>query len=217
MRCIAPGVHVVDRPLQFLGLEIGARMTVLELGEGLLLHSPVDVDADALAEIGAPRWALAPNKLHHLFAKPWADAGVETWAAPGLPQKRTDVSFAGVVDSGTHPFGPEVHVLTLQSFSLTNEVVLFHEPSKTLVVTDLLFNFQPTDPWLTRVAMRCACAYPGTEVSLLERFGMKRSVAREEIGAILDWPFERIVMSHGAVVERDAKERFAHAYRWLGL
>ena len=217
MREIASGVHIADRPLRFFGVEIGTRMTVLQLSDGLLVHSPIDVDPETLEGLGDPRWVLAPNKLHHLFVGPWIDAGLEGWAAPGLPDKRTDLSFAGVVETGTHPFGPEVEVVALSCFSLSNEVVLFHEPSRTLLVTDLVFNFPRTAPWFTRFAMGCACAYPGCRASLLERVGMNRAVAREEIAILQGFGFERIVMSHGDVVETDAQQAFADAYRWLGI
>ncbi len=217
LRQIGPGVHIVERPQRFFGLEIGARMTVLQVSDGLLVHSPVDVDPKVLNSLGAPRWVLAPNKLHHLYAGPWIEAGLEGWAAPGLPHKRPDLSFAGVVQTGTHPFGPDVEVLALSCFSLSNEVVLFHKPSRTLVVSDLVFNFSPTAPWLTRAAMWCSCAYPGCRASLLERVGMKRAVAREELRTVLGFGFERIVMAHGEVITSDARQIFAHAYRWLGL
>ena len=108
-------------------------------------------------------------------------------------------------------------MLTLSCFSLTNEVVLFHKPSRTLVVTDLVLNFPKTAPWFTRTAMFCACAYPGCQASVFERVGMKRAVAREEIGAILDFGFERIIMAHGEIIESNAREAFANAYRWLGF
>ncbi len=217
MREIAPGIHTFERPLRFLGLEVGTRMTVLELPDGLLVHSPIDLPPETLEELGEPRWVLAPSKLHHLFVGSWVQEGLEGWAAPGLPEKRRDVTFAGVVESGTFPFGPDVEVLTLSCFSLTNEVVLFHKPSRTLVVTDLVYNFPRTAPRLTRAVMWCACGYPGCKTSLLERVGMNRAVARQEIATILGFGFERIVMSHGDIVETGARDAFAHAYRWLGI
>ncbi len=217
MRTIAPDVHHIDRPLRFVGVELGARMTVLSLPEGLLVHSPVDVSPADLAALGEPRWVLAPNKLHHLFVGPWIAAGLEGWAAPGLPEKRPDVPFTGVVQTGTHPFGDTVEVVTLSCFSVTNEVVLYHKPSRTLLVTDLMFNIAPNAPWLTRAAMRCAGSYPGCQASLLERVWMDRPTARAELRSILDFPFERIVMAHGDVIDTDAQRAMRHAYRWLGL
>ncbi len=217
MHEIAPCIHILDRQLRFFGLEVGTRMTVLQLADGLLVHSPIDVPPETLKALGEPRWVLAPNKLHHLFVGPWVDAGLEGWAAPGLPEKRPDVPFTGVVESGTYPFGPDIEVVTLTCFSATNEVVLFHKPSRTLLVTDLVFNFPRTAPWLTRAAMWCAGCYPGCKTSLLERVGMKRAIAREEIKTIQGFGFARIVMAHGNVVETDAGGAFARAYRWLGI
>ena len=77
------------------GLEVGARMTVLALEGGLLVHSPVAVDPETVAHLGTPRWVVSPNKLHHLHIGPWIEGGLEGWAAPGLPEKRPDLAFSG--------------------------------------------------------------------------------------------------------------------------
>lgn len=217
MRTLAPGLHVIEVPQRFVGLEVGARATVIELDGGLLVHSPVAVDPGSLAHLGVVRWVLAPNLLHHLHVGPWIEAGAEAWAAPGLRAKRPDLSFTGVVGEDAEPFGDDVVLLPLRCFPFANEVVLLHRPSRTLVLTDLLFNFSPEAPWLTRAAMFCAGGYPGCSATLLERVGMKRAVAREEIGQMLTWDFDRIVLAHGEIVETDGRRVLADAYRWLGL
>ncbi|MEM1009866.1 MAG: hypothetical protein AAGJ35_12790, partial [Myxococcota bacterium] len=107
-REITPKLYVVETPQRFWGLEVGARMTILRLEGGLLLHSPVRIDASLLEPLGILRWALAPNRLHHLYMGPWIDAGLEAWAAPGLPAKRPDLKFHAVVGQDPHPFGEEV-------------------------------------------------------------------------------------------------------------
>ena len=98
-----------------------------------------------------------------------------------------------------------------------NEVVLLHRPSRTLVVSDLLFNIAPTAPWVTRAAMFCALGYPGCRSTLLERVGMKRDLARKELRELLSWDFDRIVIGHGDIIESDGRAVFARAYDWLGL
>ncbi len=206
-----------DAPQRFFGLEIGCRMTVLDTGDGLLLVSPIDLEPAALAPHGTPRWLLAPNKLHHRYVAPWLARGLEGWAAPGLPEKRPDLDFAHTVDAAGEPFGDAVRLIPLRCFSLTNEVVVLHRPSRTLVVTDLVFHFPPTAPWLTRAAMWCSGAYPGCRASLLERVGMDREVARAEIGALLALDFERLIPAHGALIEARGKDALRGAYRWLGL
>ena len=208
---IADGLRAVEAPQRFYGLEVGTRMTVLETSDGTLVHSPISFDAASLS----PRWVLAPNLLHHLYVGPWADSGAELWGAPGLPKKRADVAFDGVVEAGTSPFGTDIEVLPMRSFGLTNEVVVLHRPTRTLVVTDLVFHFGPDAPWLTRFAMGLSGAYPGCRTSILERLGMKRATAREEIETILSWDFDRLIMAHGDIIETGGKDALRSAYHWL--
>jgi hypothetical protein len=217
MRELAAGVHVLERPQRFFGLEVGTRMTVLALSGGLLVHSPVELDPSSLSPLGQPRWVLAPNLLHHLYVGPWMEAGLEGWAAPGLPEKRPELRFAGVIEPGASPFGDEVLLVPLTCFPFSNEVVVLHRPSRTLVLTDLVFNFAPTAPLATRIAMSCACAYPGCRASLLERALMRREVARRELRALLELDFDRVVLAHGEVIETGGKAALAGAYTWLGL
>ena len=217
MQTLAPNLHVIESAQRFLGLEMGARATVLQLDGGLLVHSPVAVDPRSLDHLGPLRWVLAPNKLHHLHVGPWIDAGAEGWAAPGLREKRPDLRFTGVVGEDPHPFGDEVVLLPLQCFPFANEVVLLHRASQTLILTDLMFNIAPTAPWLTRAAMFCACGYPGPSSSLLERVGMKRDLARQELRKILTWDFDRVIMAHGEVIESGGRSALARAYDWLDL
>jgi len=209
------GVHTFEAPQRFYGLEVGARMTVLELSDGLLVHSPLAIDPERLVPFGNPCWVVAPNKLHHLHVGPWVDAGLSAFAPAGLVDKRPDVSFAGVLDGSGHPFGSEVEVVPLACFGFTEEVVLLHRPSRTLVVTDLVFHFSTDAPWLTRAAMACLLGYPGCRTTLLERVGFDRKVARREIRHLLDLDFDRLVMAHGEVIEAGGKDALAGAFGWL--
>lgn len=217
MTPIADGVYVLESPQRFYGLEVGARMTLLQTDGGTLVHSPIDVPVEAVSAAGDLRWVVSPNRLHHLHAGPWLTHGLEGWAAPGLPEKRPDLLFAGVLERGVAPFGPDIGVYPLSCFPMTNEVVLLHRPSRTLVVTDLVFHFGPDAPWLTRAAMAMSLGYPGCCSTVLERVGFRRAVAREEIGALLELDFDRLVMSHGRIIETDGKESLRGAFRWLGV
>lgn len=215
LKRVTKGVWTVGRRQRFLGLEVGTRMTVLALDGRLLVHSPIDVPPSSVRELGHLRWVVAPNLLHHLYVGPWIEAGAEAWCAPGLEKKRSDLAFAGVIDEVAEPFGPDVLAVPLRSIALTNEVVLLHRPSRTLVVTDLLYHFQPDDPWSTRAVMRGLGGYPGVKTSLLEKIAMKRDVARAEIDRLLDLDFDRLIMAHGAVVESGGKQALADAFAWL--
>ena len=75
LRPLAQDLWVVERPQRFYGLEVGTRMTVLRLADGsLLLHSAVELDAALRREldaIGRVRFAVAPNRVHHLCEEGW--------------------------------------------------------------------------------------------------------------------------------------------------
>ncbi len=217
LRELAPGVHVVDAAQRFVGMEVGTRMTVLQLEGGLLVCSPIALDPGSVAHLGTLRWVLAPNLFHHLYLRPWAETGAELWGAAGLPKKRPDIEFRGVVEEASHPFGDEVQLLALSCFPFTNEVVVFHQPSGTLIVADLVFNIPATAPWGTRATMRALGGYPGCRTTLVERFGMKREPARREVSEITSLDFDRLVMAHGDVIETGGRAALRNAFGWLGL
>jgi hypothetical protein len=214
---IAAGVHVVEAEQSFYGLQLGARMTVLEVDGGLLVHSPLGVPLETLGHLGPPRWVLAPNTFHHLYVGPWLAAGCEGWAAPGVAEKRPDLGFHGVVTPGLRPFGPDIELFPLSCFPLSNEVVVYHRPSRTLVLTDLVFNLAPTAPWLTRAAMWCGGGYPGCRTTVIERGLMRREAARREMGDLLRLDFDRLIMAHGQVIESGGRDALAQAFAWLGV
>ncbi len=60
-------LHTFEAPLRFFGVEIGSRMTVIDIDGDLLLHSPIELDPARLAPLGTPRWLLAPSRMHHLL------------------------------------------------------------------------------------------------------------------------------------------------------
>ena len=211
------GLHCVSAPLRFMGVEIGARMSVMRSDSGWLVHSPLPYvkHGPSVAALGEAAWALAPNRFHHLFVGSWADAGIDAWAAPGLEKKRADVRFAGIVGEQKTNFGSDITLHLIRSMPITSEVVVHHAPSRTLVVCDLLFNIQGDASWFTRAALRLGGAYPGPSASLLEHIFMRRDAARGEIRRLLELDFDRVVMAHGAIIESGGKDALRRAYRWL--
>src|SRR5262249_23104614 len=106
-RSVAPNLWVAERPfkLPYVRVEIGTRMTIIRLVEGgLLVHSPVKLDAElrrSIDALGETRAIVAPNRLHHLFIGDYIAAYPEAraYAAPGLPQKRPDLRFDDVLSA----------------------------------------------------------------------------------------------------------------------
>ncbi len=223
LREISTGLWVAEQPLRFLGLEVGARMSVVRLpGSQLLVHSPIAWTSGLAAEIerlGAPAFLVAPNRFHHLFAQQWQATypGARLHVAPGLDRRRPDLTIAGVL--GGHPLPEWSMVLDqvlVEGFSLANEVVFFHGPSRTLIASDLVFNIGPSSPSATRIAFRLMGAYGRPASTLMERLLIRdRAAFRRSLERILAWPIEQLVVAHGEVVREGGRAALAEAYAWL--
>ncbi|HYB12927.1 MAG TPA: DUF4336 domain-containing protein [Myxococcota bacterium] len=214
---------MADRPLRLFGIEIGTRMTVIQLREGtLLLHSPVLCDGEtrrALDALGSVRFVLAPNKVHHFFVAPWKAAypTATLLAAPGLREKRPKIPFDGALE-GDPPeawrgFVEAEHFRGAQGI---NEIVLFHEASRTLVLTDLAMNFHAAANRRTDVWQRLFGVHNRFGPTRFVRFLIRdHQAARGSLQRILGWDFERITLAHGEVLEAGGKAALRDAYAWL--
>jgi hypothetical protein len=223
MQQLHSDLWVTESPLRFLGLEVGARMTIVRLpGSKLLLHSPIAATPDLVREVtalGPVAYLVAPNRLHHLFVGEWQlvcpDASV--YVAPGLETKRADLSIEGVLsDEPEAPWRDVIDQALLAGFPFANEVVFFHRPSATLIASDLAFNMGPSSPPLTRLAIRLGGGYGRLSPTLLERFLVRdRTAFRHSLLRILEWPFDRIVVAHGEVSESGGREELIRGYSWV--
>ena len=220
---LARDLFVLARPLRFGGVEVGMRMTAIRLASGsLFLHSPVGLDDElrkALESRGAPRFAVAPNRFHHLFAGEYAAAypELELWLAPGLESKRKDLAPAGVLGDEAAPgWAGEIDQVFFRGLPFANEVAFFHRASRTLLLADLAFNFGADSPALTRLAFRLLGSHGRFGPTLLERFLTRdRAAARASLERILAWDFERVIVAHGRVLESGGPEALRRGYAWL--
>ncbi len=220
---VTDDVWVVHRPLRFLGVEVGTRMTVVRLADGgLWVHSPVPIDDDlaaSLRALGPVRYIVAPNKLHHLFAGEakgrFADASLHL--APGLSAKRPDLQGTELVPDQAPPWGEEIAVLHVGGLRVLGEVVFFHVASRTLVVSDLAFNIGPSAPWGTRQFGRLTGTYGklGCPLDVRLLFIADRDAFAASIEVIRGWAPARIVLAHGDIVVEDAAAAFDAAFAFV--
>lgn len=223
LRSLANGLWVAERPQTFYGLPVGTRMTVIRLSGGrLLLHSPVALDSELRTEldaIGRVSYAVAPNRVHHLYAGEVAKAYPEArlWVAPGLERKRPDLAFVAVLgDEPPEEWREEVRQVFFRGRPYENEVVFFHPTSRTLILCDLAFNFGPRTAAPTRLLMRLLRSYGRLGPSKLDPWLIRdRDAARESLERILAWDFDRVVVAHGEVLESGGREALRAGYAWL--
>ena len=213
-----------------IGPGVPVRMTVIRLPDGdLLLHSPTRHSAGlqrALAALGPIRYLVAPNSVHWMFCKDWQDAvhDAVTFAAPGL-RKRGQVRRSGLhIDHELSELPPAdwdgvIEQVVVPGGAGFREVAMFHRPSGTLLMTDLVQNFEPAKlPWVLRPlawllgnAMPTSRAPGHLRAVMLLRRGDAAVAARK----IVAWAPTRIVVTHGRPIERDATARLRSSFGWL--
>lgn len=218
---LGPGLWTRDYPLRLIGAELGARATVVALqAGGLALISPGPIDdplARELADLGGVRALIAPNAFHHLHLLAASRRFPEAicFVAPGVEAKLGGRPEGEIRMLGSEPdplWTPDLEQCPIEGAPRVNETVFFHPPSKTLIVTDLCFHFDPPPGGWTGLFLRLGGAYGRLGVSRLMRSLLKdRAAVRASIERLLDWDFEQIVVTHGSVLREDAKSRFRAA------
>jgi hypothetical protein len=224
LRPLGQDLWVAERPFEALPfLDIGTRMSVVRSPTGgLVLHSPVEADEEtrkAVEALGPVSAIVCPNRVHHLFAGGWKQAypGARLLGPPGLPEKRRDLAFDGLLgddpDPG-HRGALESHLV--RGAPYLSEVAFLHPASRTLLLTDLAFHPTPASSpglrrWTRLTRVRDGFG-PNAVVRLLVR---DRRALRASIDHLLGWDFERVTVTHGEVLESGGREALRRAWAWL--
>ena len=140
-----------------------------------------------------------------------------------MPEKRADLTFDQLLtESGSFentldylPFKGFAAILP-RGIKVANETVFCHRPSRTLILTDIAFNFGQNDSLSIRLAAQVLGSYQKLQPSLLEKLGTRDKAAVEaSIRQVLVWDFDRVIPGHGSIVEADGKAALKTGYEWF--
>ena len=227
---VAGDVFVVDSLMPGpLGSALPVRMTVIRLpGGDLVLHSPTRFSYPLklqLEALGRIRHLVAPNVAHWMFLLDWQRACPDavTWAAPGLrergPVRRSGVRLDNDLGDVPPPEWDGITLVTVPGGLGFLEVALFHGPSRTLVLTDLVLNLEAQKlPAAIRPLARLlgVVAPDGMPAAYLRAvIKLRRASAARAAQRLLDLRPERVVFAHGAWFEQDATAALRRSLRWL--
>ncbi len=190
----------------------------------LFVWSPIGMTPELKAEVealGEPRFLVSPNKLHHLFLAEWKAAypRAKLFAPPGLRRRRPDLAFdADLVDAADPGWEGEIdQVLFRGSFAMT-EVVFFHRASRSAIFADLIQSL-PRDlvkGWRGVLARLSGILEPNIGIPGDWRASfLERRAARAALARILTPDIERVIIAHGAPVQRDGDAFVRRAFAWL--
>ena len=228
LKPLADRIWTVDSgPLDGL---LPLRMTVIQLpDDSLLLHSPTQLTPKLQAELtalGPVRALVAPSPAHWMFVRDWQRAypKAETWAAPGLAERKQVQESGLVIDhelSGTQPlaWGGAIDLVTVRGGFGFSEIALFHKPSGSLVLTDLVMNIEPDRlPALMRpLARLLGITAPVGRAPAYVRalFKLGGWAARDAAARLVALRPDHVVFAHGRPFEGKAADALAQSLAWL--
>jgi hypothetical protein len=99
------------------------------------------------------------------------------------------------------------------------EVVFLHRPSRTLLVADLIENFEPDKIpfWMRWLVWFGGCLDPngGTPRDMRLTFAKQKSRFRTAVETMIAWNPERIILAHGRWYDKDGARELRRAFRWV--
>jgi len=229
LKPLAGEIWVADGPaVPFYGMPYPTRMTLVRLPRGgLWLHSPIAPDEGLIREVealGFVRFLVAPNALHYLHLPAWAARFPEAavFAAPGVARRaaRHDVDFPRhevLGDRAPEGWAGTLRQILVPGHPFLKEIAFFHEPSRSLILTDLIENFEAArlGP-LMRLAtwiggIRAPHGQTPRDAQLTWR---DRAAAAHALRQVIGWDPARVVLAHGRIIDADVEGRLRHAFGW---
>lgn len=229
---IGDGIWIVDGPEirmdYVLGISIPfpTRMVIVRLaGGGLWLHSPVAPDPalfGAVAALGDPAFLIAPNSIHYWYLPDWQARfpWALTHAVPGLAgtAKRRFRIDATLGDAPAPDWQGQIDQALVPG-SLVTEAVFHHRASRTLILTDLIENFEPArinSPFWRAMMRLFGAADPDGKApyDLRWTFRKHRAELRDRVTRMIGWQPEQVIMAHGRPYLENGTEELRRAFDW---
>lgn len=231
LKPIADNIWVVDGPsIRFYGAAFSTRMTVVRLQNGdIWLHSPTkicDSLKDEIAALGPVRHLIAPNWIHYAYIREWQTAfrTARAYAAPGVQARAKKhgmhIRFnENLTQTAPEPWAGQIKQMVVEGSKIHREAVFFHTASRTLILTDLIENFEPENlSWIMRILTRWGGIQdPDGQMprDMRMSFSKGRKKLRAAIEQMIDWGPERIILAHGRWYDHDAIAELKRSFRWL--
>ena len=231
LKPVADDIWIVDGPeITFGGMPFSTRMTIIRLKNGdLFIHSPTPLPAALKADIdalGTVRHLVSSNFIHYWWIGEWHEHYPDAirWASPKVRPRagKHNINFdRDLGDEAESEWAGEIDQLIVRGSRAMEEVEFFHRASKTLILTDLIENFEPKKihSKLMRLLMKVGgVTDPDGKLPIdlyLSFFG-RRDKLKAAVQTMIDWAPERIILAHGRWYENDGVAELRRAFRRLG-
>lgn len=202
--------------------QLRLRMCIVKLLNGeLWVHSPTILSPELRAEVdtlGMVNFIIGPSNGHNLWLQDWHEAypNASLHVSAGIPKKVALKSYQILDESHENIWHADLVHLYLAGAPFFNESVFLHQTTKSLLVTDLLQNHSDPKPpglpgFITRfvfepLGFKGICVAPPLKLGFVikDKKGFASAIRK-----ISDWEFERIIVTHGDIIEKNAKQVFS--------
>jgi hypothetical protein len=213
---------VVEGPLvRGMGIMFTTRMTIARLTDGSLwIESPVPVSFETLERInslGLVRYLISATPRHVWRLESWHTLfpDAQLWAAKKTPftLNKADLPFAGTLgDTPYQGWADDLDQVAFQGSRALEEVIFLHKESGTVIIGDLIQVHSIRNALIKLEGVTAPYGGVGLDIRLTFT---KRALARLSLKRVLAWDFDKLIIAHGPLIERDAKALVERAFRWL--
>ena len=211
--------------VRFLGVPFQTRSVIIRLPNGnIWVHSPVALTPERIAAVsalGPVSYLVEPNKIHSLHLADWHAEWPEStrWVSPEFSDRHPDIEADLVLESDAPPaWLGVIDQQVIEGHKLLDEVWFCHTPSRSLIVTDLIQKHAPEKQGVFWGSVKKLVGLygekGGTALDIRLSF-QEKALARECVENVLEWEFDRLIVSHGLCWKSGAKAEVRRAMSWL--
>jgi len=221
MQKVGDDLWVHDDSMKLAGTKLRLRMTVVKLSDGSLwLHSVTALSPQLKQEIdqlGKVKYIVAACNAHNTWLQDWCEAypDAEAYVSAGIPRKVPLSNYHILRDGLENVWSDDLEWEYMPGVPFFNETVFFHKQTRSLIVTDLIQNYPDEVPTgfagvMTKyifqpMGFKGTCVAPPLKMGFMIKDKPKFA---EFIRSVQDWDFERIIVTHGDIIEENAKSVF---------
>jgi len=230
MRQIHENLWVHEDSMKLGVVDLPLRMTIARLADGKLwMHSPTPLsdelktEVDGLGEAGA---IVAPSNGHNLFVEEWAKAcpGATVYVSRGIPGKLPGLTnWVQIGEETSNLWSADFDQKVMGGVPFFDECVFLHRASGSLIVTDFIQNHRNRehsglDAIVTKLILRPIgfkdiCLAPPLRWGFMIK---DKAALLDFVREIQSWEFNRIIVTHGEIIEEGAKQTLADLCKRFG-
>ena len=167
---------------------------------------------------------LSPqNSIHYWYIPDWLERypDAQVHAVPGLTESaKRPVKVDEILTDVAPDRWQENFDLQIFPGSIVTEAVFYHRPSKTVILTDLIENFElakVNSRWLRFLLKFAGNVEPDGKapIDLRMTFWKHREIFAKKAMHMLAWDAEKVIMAHGRPYLKDGDKELRRAFRWV--